>query len=90
MSLAAIHRTIVLLEKQMGDAVAREDFEEAARLRDKITEMRGEGGESLVRKPPPDQIGMGSGVPVVQRPRNWRPPRKPDPMTKNVKPRGKR
>jgi hypothetical protein len=90
MSLAAIHRTIVLLEKQMEAAVAREDFEEAARLRDKIAELRGEGGSSLVRKPPPDQIGMGTGDPVVERPRNWRPPRKPDPMTKNVKPRRKR
>jgi hypothetical protein len=90
MSLNAIHRTIVLLEKQMEAAVAREDFEEAARLRDRITEMRGEGGSSLVRKPPPDQIGMGSGDPVVQRPRDWRPPRKPDPLTRNVKPRRKR
>jgi hypothetical protein len=90
MSLNAIHRTIVLLEKQMSDAVAREDFEEAARLRDRITELRGEGGASLVRKPPPDQIGMGTGDPVVERPPNWRPPRKPDPMTRNVKPRGKR
>lgn len=90
MSLIAVHRRIALLEQQMMEAAAGEDFETAARLRNEIADLRGEGGSSLVRKPPPDQIGMGSGDPIVERPRNWRPPRKPDPMTRNVKPRGKR
>jgi hypothetical protein len=87
MSLAAIHRRIVLLEAEMKSAVAAEDFERAAWLRDQIAELRGEGGPSLVRKPPDDQIGLGTGAPVVQRPKGWRPPRKPSPMTTNVKPR---
>ena len=43
-----------------------------------------------MRKPPDDQIGMGTGIPVVEKPKNWRPPKKPDPMTRNVKPRGRR
>jgi hypothetical protein len=90
MSLAAIHRRIVMLEAEMKSAVAAEDFERAAWLRDQIAELRGEGGPSLVRKPPDDQIGMGTGIPVVQRPKGWRPPKKPSPMTTNVKPRGKR
>ena len=90
MSLAAIHRKIVLLEQQMKVAVEAEDFEKAARLRDEILDLRGEGGPSLVRKPPDDQIGMGTGIPVVEKPKGWRPPRKPDPMTRNVKPRGRR
>ena len=87
MSLSAIHRKIVLLEAEMASAVAAEDFERAAKLRDQIADLRGEGGPSLVRKPPDDQIGMGTGMPVVERPRNWRPPKKPSPMTTNVKPR---
>ncbi len=87
MSLSAIHRTIVQLEKQMQAAVEAENFEEAARLRDRISEMRGEAEPGLVRKPPPDQIGMGSGMPVVARPKDWRPPRKPDPLTSRTKPR---
>lgn len=74
----------------MAEAAAREDFETAARLRNEIARLRGGAGTSLVRKPPPDQIGMGSGDPVVERPRDWRPPRKPDPMTRNIKPRGRR
>lgn len=87
MSLAAIHRRIVMLEAEMATAVKAEDFEKAAALRDQITELRGEGGESLVRKPPDDQIGMGTGDPVIARPKDWKPPRKPDPLTRNVKPR---
>ena len=87
MSLSAIHRKIVLLERQMKNAVEAEDFEKAARFRDEILDLRGEGGPSLVRKPPDDQIGMDTGIPVVEKPKGWRPPRKPDPMTRNVKPR---
>ena len=87
MSLAAIHRKIALLEAEMKSAVAAEDFEKAARLRDEIADLRGERGSSLVRKPPDDQIGMGTGMPVVERPKGWRPPRKPNLMTRNVKPR---
>ena len=90
MSLSAIHRKIVVLEAEMKSAVESENFERAAQLRDKIADLRGEGGPSLVRKPPPDQIGMGTGIPVVEKPKGWRPPRKPDPMTRNVKPRGRR
>ena len=87
MSLAAIHRKIALLEAEMKAAVANETFERAATIRDQIAELRGQGGPSLVRKPPDDQIGMGTGIPVVERPKDWRPPQKPDPMTRNVKPR---
>ena len=87
MSLAAIHRKVALLEAEMKSAVVAEDFEMAAKLRDQIADLRGEGGPSLVRKPPDDQIGLGTGMPVVERPKDWRPPKKPTPMTTNVKPR---
>jgi hypothetical protein len=87
MSLAAIHRKIALLEAQMTAAVEMEEFEVAANIRDQIAQLRGEDGPSLVRKPPDDQIGLGTGIPVVERPKNWRPPKKPSPMTTNVKPR---
>jgi hypothetical protein len=87
MSLAAIHRKIALLEAEMTSAVESEDFERAAKLRDQIADLRGEGGPSLVRKPPDDQIGMGSGMPTVDKPKDWRPPKKPNPLTRNVKSR---
>lgn len=91
MSLSAIHRKIVLLEREMSAAAAAEDFETAARLRNEITELRGQDPDAaatpLIRKPPPGQMGLGTQVPVAAPPKGWRPPKKPDPMTKNVAPR---
>ena len=91
MSLSAIHRKIVELEAEMAKAAAAEDFETAARLRNEITELRGldpdRASTPLVRKPPPGQMGLGTQVPVAAPPAGWRPPKKPDPMTTNVRPR---
>jgi hypothetical protein len=89
MSLAGINRKIEALTAEMQKAAAAEDFEKAARLRNEIAALKGEadGGSPLVRQPPPGEMGLGTHIPVAQRPKNWRPPRKPDPMTKNVKPR---
>jgi hypothetical protein len=87
MSLAAVERKIAELEAQMKRAAEAEDFETAARLRNEIAAMRGldAGGSALVRKPPPGEMGLGGDIPVVERPKNWRPPKKPSPLTKNVK-----
>lgn len=95
MSLSAIHRKIAALEKQMADAVTGEDFETAARLRDEIVDLRGQDPDRadlspLVRKPPPGQMGLGTNMPVATPRKDWRPPKKPDPMTRNTKPRGGR
>jgi hypothetical protein len=83
MSLAAIDRKIIALEGEMLAAVTREDFETAARLRDEIEALK---GGSAVRKPPPGEMGLGTGIPVVEPPKGWKRPKKPDLMT-NVKPR---
>jgi len=83
MSLAAIERKIIALEGEMLAAVTREDFETAARLRDEIAALRGSGE---VRKPPPGEMGLGTQVPVVEPPKGWKRPKKPDLMT-NVKSR---
>lgn len=89
MSLAAIERKIIALEGEMLAAVTREDFEAAARLRDQISELRGQKSSKLenpqVRQPPPGQMGLGTNVPVVEPPKNWQRPKKPDLMTKVVK-----
>ena len=83
MSLINNDRKIAALEKQMAEAVAREDFEAAARFRDRISELR---GAITASKPPPGAMGLGTNVPVVEPPKGWRRPRKPDLMT-NVKSR---
>lgn len=89
MSLAAIERKIAELTARMQRAAEAEDFETAARLRNEIAALRGEGeaGSPLVRKPPPGEMGLGTQVPVAAPPKSWRRPKKPDPMTKNVKAR---
>ncbi|HEV7719313.1 MAG TPA: UvrB/UvrC motif-containing protein [Arsenicitalea sp.] len=99
MSLAAVHRKIVMLEKQMAEAAEKLDFEAAARLRNEIGALRGEnvapegnpaedGGSDLVHQPPPGAMGLGTQMPVVTPPKGWRKPKKPDPMTARTK-RGK-
>jgi hypothetical protein len=86
MSSAAIERKIEELTRMMAAAAASDDFEKAAWLRDEIAALK----DPQVRMAPPGAMGLGTNVPVPERPKNWRPPRKPDPMTTNVKPRGKR
>lgn len=85
MSLIAIERKIAALEKLMREAAAAEDFEAAAQLRNQIAELKGEApleaGPTLVRKPPPGQMGLGTHIPVAAPPKGWKRPQKPDPMT---------
>lgn len=81
MSLANNDRKIAALEKQMADAVAAEDYEAAARFRDAILELRGIVQAS---QPPPGSMGLGTNVPVVEPPKGWTRPKKPNLMT-NVK-----
>ena len=83
MSLAAIERKIIALQGEMLAAVTREDFETAARLRDEIAALK---GGAVVRQPPPGEMGLGTQVPVVEPPKGWKRPKKPNLMT-NVKPR---
>lgn len=97
MSSTSIHHRITVLERQMGEAAAAMDFEMAARLRNEIAVLRGNdpvppGTEATVTvsQPPPGAMGLGTHTPVRERPAGWRPPKKPDPMTSNVRPRGRR
>ena len=92
MSMASIERKIALLTLAMQRAADEEDFETAARLRNEIAALKGQaggaaGGSALVRQPPPGEMGLGTHIPVADRPKDWRPPKKPDPMTRNIKPR---
>lgn len=89
MSSRSNHARLVALEKQMEEAAASFDFEKAAALRDEIARWKGEA-DDIVGQPPPGQMGLGSNVPVREPPKGWVKPKKPDFMTKNVKPRGGR
>jgi hypothetical protein len=82
MSLINNDRKIAALEVQMTEAVAREDYEMAARYRDEILTLRGlkldTPASPTVGQPPPGAMGLGTNVPVVEPPKGWTRPRKPD------------
>jgi hypothetical protein len=97
MSSRSINEKLVALGKQMEAAADAMDFEEATRLRNEIARIKGErpvqeGDPDTVTvgQPPPGAMGLGTQVPVRQPPKGWVKPKKPDLMTKNVKPRGGR
>jgi len=96
MSNASIHRKIVALEKDMAKAAQAMDFETAAALRNQIAHLRGELPATsddddtvtvTVSQPPPGAMGLGTHIPVAAPPKGWKKPKKPDPLTTNVKPR---
>ena len=78
------------LQEQMEAAASALDFEEARRLRDRISLLRG-GAEAddaaaadtagLVRQQP-GAMGLGSSQQRMTPPAGWTPPRKPNPMTR--------
>ena len=78
---------IEALERRMAEAVAAEDFEAAARLRDRITALKQTDGESLFRRQIPGRMGLGTDQQVMAPSKDWKRPKKPDLLTSNVKPR---
>ena len=81
------------LRLRMEAAAAALDFEEAQRLRDQLSLARGSAGDDiepdvsgLIRQQP-GRMGLGTSQQRMTPPPGWRPPAKPDPMTRG---RGKR
>lgn len=74
---------IVELKRRMAAAVEAEDYEKAARLRDRIAAL----DASLFKRQTPGRMGLGTDQQVFKPPRGWKPPKKPDLMTSNTKPR---
>lgn len=72
------------LERRMAQAVAGEDFELAARLRDRIKAL---GPGTQFKRQVPGRMGLGTDQQVYTPPPGWKPPKKPDLGVANVKPR---
>jgi hypothetical protein len=90
--------TIETLREKMEAAARALDFEEAGRLRDKISLMRGGATAAeaeqadlsgLVRQQP-GAMGLGTSQQRVAPPSGWQQPPKPDPMTTGRGRRGSR
>ena len=85
------------IELAMTAAAARDDFEEATRLRNALFLMRAGGGSQSdldadfagIRRQQPGAMGIGSQFPRPARPDGWKPPTKPDLMTRGSSRRGK-
>ena len=81
--------TIDELRRKMEAAAAAMDFEEASRLRDRISLLRGaepdaeaEIDTSGLERQQPGRMGLGTSQQRMTPPPGWKPPKKPDPMTK--------
>lgn len=92
---------IAALEAAMTAAAARDDFEEAARLRNALFVARGGGTGSSdgeadgadyagLQRQRPGAMGIGSQHPRPDRPAGWTPPTKPPSLTARTGRRGKR
>jgi hypothetical protein len=91
--------TLEDLHRRMDAAAAAMDFEEAGRLRDRISLLRGQQGGSAepdidpagLERQQPGRMGLGTSQQRVTPPPGWTPPAKPDPMTSGrSRPRGGR
>lgn len=82
--------TIQTLRERMEAAAAALDFEEARRLRDRISLMRGgataeeaaEADLSGLERQRPGAMGLGTSQQSVAPPPGWSPPARPDPLTR--------
>lgn len=90
--------TIETLNERMRAAAEALDFEEARRLRDRISLMRGgaapdaaaQADLSGLERQRPGAMGLGTSQQRVAPPPGWKPPPKPDLQTRGHKPRGRR
>ncbi|TKD53144.1 UvrB/UvrC motif-containing protein [Sphingomonas baiyangensis] len=78
------------LHRAMEEAAAALDFETARALRDRIALLRGGASAndaaaadtSGLARQQPGGMGLGSSRSRIERPPGWKPPPKPDPMTR--------
>jgi hypothetical protein len=82
-------RVLEDLRRRMAAAVEALDFEEASRIRDKISLLRSrqsvatdqEIDTSRLRRQAPGEMGLGTSDQTMTPPPGWAPPKRPDPMT---------
>lgn len=85
------------LRRAMEQAAEQQDFDLARRLRDRIGLIRGGATAEEaaaadthgIERQRPGAMGLGTSQQRMTPPKGWRPPKKPDPMTRGTS-RGKR
>jgi len=89
---------VARLRQEMDAAAEALDFEKARRLRDQISLIGGgatpsdveRGDVSGLTRQRPGAMGLGTSQQRVTPPEGWKPPRKPDPLTRGSGSRGRR
>jgi hypothetical protein len=77
---------LAVLKQFLADAVLAEDYEMAATLRDRIAALEPKTPSKL-RRQEPGKMGLGTSDQKFRPPEGWKPPKRPDMMTTNTKPR---
>jgi hypothetical protein len=77
---------LAALKAFLTDAVLAKDFEMAATLRDRIAALEPKTPSKL-RRQEPGRMGLGTSDQRFKPPAGWKPPKRPDLMTTNMKPR---
>ena len=77
------------LEARMADAIAADDYELAAILRDRLAVLRPDAPPRL-RRGVPGAMGLGTDTARHRPPEGWTPPPRPDLGVTNVKRGGRR
>ncbi len=77
------------LEARMGEAIAADDYELAATLRDQLAVLR-PGEPPRLRRGSPGAMGLGTDTARHRPPEGWTPPPRPDLGVANVKRGGRR
>ena len=77
---------LAALKQFLADAVLAEDYEMAASLRDRIATLEPKTPSKL-RRQEPGKMGLGTSDQKFKPPPGWKPPKRPDMMTSNTKPR---
>jgi hypothetical protein len=84
--------TIADLQRLMEEAAEAMDFERARMLRDRINLQRGgatreeaaQAETAGLQRQQPGAMGLGTSQQRVTPPAGWKPPPKPDPMTRST------
>jgi hypothetical protein len=79
------------LEQAMAQAVAEEDFERAATLRDRIAALAPKpeppDTETMFKRQVPGRMGLGTSEEIFKPPEGWVKPKRPNLGVANIKPR---
>jgi hypothetical protein len=82
---------LAALKELLANAILAEDFEMAATLRDRIAVLEPTTAKDLppskLRRQEPGKMGLGTSDQTFRPPEGWKPPKRPDMMTSNTKPR---